>query len=361
MVKNPFVDKPPMKGDFSQLPNAVLRDRSISNDAKMILWHVCSKAGPDYVPTVADIDEALGCGEISGKKYRRELVAAGYAKCVGRKTPNGQHSKQWFFALWPKYRDPNATAEAQAQPEATDASAKRLKHSFGKIGVTDWAQMVAWRDEVLRVEYSKQYRGKFGFDYRFGEGKTVGYLNQLLTYIVADYASSGAAQAFAQTTAPADGLQKFIADTVGQVFRFWKFKQPGHFEMPYILRFYNEARMSAPAHNAGNQSENTFASFVLRLEQDPQAMANATALAGLSSLKECAEYLRAFVDFKQYNADPPYKDDGAFLTNFVNWAKIETKARERKWGDENRKPTASERFAANVARRASQPIPDFDA
>ena len=240
----PHVLKPEMKGDFTQLPNAVFRDSGLSHAAIVLLLHLAAQP-PGYVPQVEEMDGALQVSRNTGTKIRQELAAAGYARFVRGTKANGTFEGQWFFALWPKFKDPNAAPVVPT--EKADTTETRLKHAFAKIGVTDWADIIGYRDAVLRPAYAKEYRNKVGSEYRFGEtGPKIKKLNELLTYMVGDYVSDGVWLQYSERQTPGSDLQTFIQNRTAKIFAFGKLKEAGHYELAYITTVYNEAKATAP-------------------------------------------------------------------------------------------------------------------
>ncbi|AUQ54531.1 helix-turn-helix domain-containing protein [Phaeobacter inhibens] len=77
------------RSGFSTIPNALIRDTSISADARLLLCYVMS-CSDDWTFYVSKCQEVLGCKKDKWQKVRREVINAGYLKVQPKQGADGR-------------------------------------------------------------------------------------------------------------------------------------------------------------------------------------------------------------------------------------------------------------------------------
>lgn len=116
-----------IKKDFSQIPNNLINDYSISRDARFLFVYLCSK--PDswkFHTTVVERD--LNFGKNTRVKYMKELIEKGWISTIQVKNNDGSFgSVEINLNAYPN------TKNHDAEPCTKNTAA--VKHRGGKIGM----------------------------------------------------------------------------------------------------------------------------------------------------------------------------------------------------------------------------------
>lgn len=96
-----------MSQGFGIIPKKVMRDRTLSVEAKAIYAYLASFAGSEHIafPSVSLMCDELSMSRDRFYKYRKQLVESGYVEILNCKNDEGKFSKNVYRLLDGEYTD----------------------------------------------------------------------------------------------------------------------------------------------------------------------------------------------------------------------------------------------------------------
>lgn len=114
-----------IRKSFTQVPNELINDSSMSRDARFLFVYLCSKPD-DWTFYTSKIETDLNCSKDSRIKYMKELIASGWITTEQTKKSNGEWgSMEIVLNPFPKKPD------ADPQPKKTDTVKTPTPQSSG--------------------------------------------------------------------------------------------------------------------------------------------------------------------------------------------------------------------------------------
>lgn len=151
-----------LSGGYGVTAKRVMKDESLSIEAKAIYAYLCSYAGSDgsAFPSVGLMAKELGISEQRLKKYRQQLVLKGYITIERRRKNGKQASNLYVIEMQPecfqgsqKQTPENLTAEKQTPENNRGTKNSETKNSLTTNNETttssskkDKIDYQAWRD-----------------------------------------------------------------------------------------------------------------------------------------------------------------------------------------------------------------------
>lgn len=155
-----------IRRDFTQIPNDLINDSTISRDARFLFVYLCSKPD-DWKFYNSVICRELNCSDDSRRKYMNELASKGWISKVQLKNDKGEFKENDItLNPYPKFSDTVTSPHPKSSESVKDGIGKSPAHN-NTIPITN-TELFTNTEEISLphqiINYLNEKRGGRGFE-----------------------------------------------------------------------------------------------------------------------------------------------------------------------------------------------------